>query len=104
MGIPLKLEAILALVLETVRDYRLAMKMDGEMIEPDTTLFGSGGALDSIGLVSVVIELEQRLSDLSGQDVTLMNDRAMSRSHNPFRTPRALAEYAYGQLSEGPAA
>jgi acyl carrier protein len=99
----LKREAILALVLETVRDYRLAMKADGEPIEPDTPLFGAGGALDSIGLVSVIIELEQKLADLSGHDVTLMNDRAMSRSHNPFRTPRALAEYAYGQFSEGPA-
>jgi hypothetical protein len=99
----LKREAILALVLETVRDYRLAMKADGEPIEPDTPLFGAGGALDSIGLVSVVIELEQKLADLSGHDVTLMNDRAMARSHNPFHTPRALAEYAYGQLSEGPA-
>lgn len=93
-------ESILALVLETVRAYRLAMNAEGqEVIEPDTSLFGPDGALDSIGLVSVVIELEQKLSDLSGNDVSLMNDRAMSRSHNPFRTPRALAEYAHGQLS-----
>jgi acyl carrier protein len=98
-------EAVLALVLETVRAYRLAMNAQGEeAIEPDTSLFGSGGALDSIGLVSVVIELEQKLSDLSGNDVSLMNDRAMSRSHNPFRTSRALAEYAHGQLSGKPVA
>lgn len=98
-------EAVLALVLETVRAYRLAMNAQGEeAIEPDTSLFGSGGALDSIGLVSVVIELEQKLSDLSGNDVSLMNDRAMSRSHNPFRTSRALAEYAHGQLSAKPVA
>jgi acyl carrier protein len=80
------------------------MNANEETIEPDTSLFGVGGALDSIGLVSVVIELEQKLSDLSGHDVSLMNDRAMSRTHNPFRTPRALAEYALAQLSEGPAA
>lgn len=93
-------EEILDLVLETVRAYRLAMNAGDETaIEPETSLFGPGGTLDSIGLVSVVIELEQKLSDLSGRDVSLMNDRAMSRSHNPFRTPRALAEYAHGQLS-----
>lgn len=93
-------EAVLDLVLETVRSYRLAMSSaDDTAIEPETSLFGPGGTLDSIGLVSVVIELEQKLSDLSGRDVSLMNDRAMSRSHNPFRTPRVLAEYAHGQLA-----
>ena len=96
-------EAILELVIETVRAYRLDMNAEGdEAIEPDTSLFGPEGALDSIGLVSVVIELEQKLSDLSGNDVSLMNDRAMSRSQNPFRTPRALAEYVNGQLSAEP--
>lgn len=98
-------DAILALVLETVRAYRLALSADRETtIEADSSLFGPEGALDSIGLVSVVIELEQKLSDASGQDVSLMNDRAMSRSHNPFRTPRALADYAHGQLSSIPEA
>jgi acyl carrier protein len=97
-------QAILELVLETVRAYRLAMSAGDEAIEPDTPLFGADGALDSIGLVSVVIEVEQKLSDLSGNDVSLMNDRAMSRSHNPFRTARALSEYAHGQLSDKPVA
>lgn len=93
-------DSILALVLETVRAYRLALAAkEGMAIEADTSLFGSDGVLDSIGLVSVVIELEQKLSDASGQDVSLMNDRAMSRSHNPFRTPGALADYAHDQLS-----
>ena len=101
----MKREAILDLVIETVRAYRVAMNAgDQTPIEPETSLFGPGGTLDSIGLVSVVIELEQKLSDLSGRDVSLMNDRAMSRSHNPFRTPRALAEYAHGQLSTTPEA
>lgn len=98
-------EEILELVLETVRGYRLAASPEGrDDAGPDVAFLGSDGVLDSIGLVSVVIELEQKLSDLSGRDLSLMDDRAMSRSRSPFRTPRTLAEYAYARLSEGPAA
>jgi acyl carrier protein len=67
-------------------------------IGPETTLFGAGGVLDSIGLVSVIIELEQKLSDLAGRDVSLMNDRALSRSRSPFRTVGTLAEYAAAEM------
>jgi acyl carrier protein len=92
-------EAILEVVLDTVRGYRLAMLAKDDEVGADTQLFGRNGVLDSMGLVSVIVELEQRLSDLSGTEVSLMNDRAMSRRDNPFRTPRALADYAQAQLS-----
>jgi len=85
---------------DTIRGYRNAMggasdaPLDGESL-----LFGPGGALDSIGLVSVVVELEQVLAERSGGPVSLMNDRALSRSSSPFRTVGSLAEYAMEQLS-----
>ena len=62
-------------------------------IEPTTKLYGTGGALDSLGLVAVLVELEQRLADEMGTSVPLMDDRAMSQSRSPFRTPDALADY-----------
>ena len=94
----MNLDVVLDTVIETVRSYRLAVTPDGEAVTSDSLLFGGEGLLDSIGLVSVVIEVEQKLSDLAGREISLMDDRALSRSRSPFRTPRALAEYAHGQL------
>ena len=62
-------------------------------IEPTTKLYGTGGALDSLGLVAILVELEQRLADEMGVTVPLMDDRAMSQSRSPFRTADALADY-----------
>jgi acyl carrier protein len=89
------------LIAETVRGYRVSMRGADGPIGPDTALFGPDGVLDSIGLVSIVVELEQRLSDREGQEISLMNDRALSRTRSPFRTVRSLAEYAREQLSSG---
>jgi acyl carrier protein len=90
---------LLELVAETVRSYRVAMHDAEGPVGPDTALFGAGGVLDSIGLVSVVVELEQKVSDLAGRDVSLMNDRALSRGRSPFRTVRTLAEYAAAEMA-----
>jgi len=89
---------LLELVAETVRSYRVTMQDSAAPIAADTPLFGADGVLDSIGLVSVVVELEQKVSELAGRDVSLMNDRALSRSRSPFRTVRTLAEYAAGEM------
>lgn len=96
---PMDESALLDLIAETVRGYRVTMRAGDADIGPDTALLGPGGALDSIGLVSVIVELEQTLSDRTGSEVSLMNDRALSQTRSPFRTVRALAEYSRAQLS-----
>lgn len=93
-------KALEALIAESVRAYCLAMRSAEVPIGPDTPLFGLGGALDSIGLVSVIVEVEQKLSDLEGREISLMNDRAMSQTRSPFRTIRALADYAEAQSAD----
>jgi acyl carrier protein len=93
-------QTLLALISETIRAYSLTMTAVDSPVGPDTPLFGPSGVLDSLGLVSVVVELEQKLTDRVGRDISLMNDRAMSQSRSPFRTVRSLAEYAMAQLPD----
>jgi D-alanine--poly(phosphoribitol) ligase subunit 2 len=60
---------------------------------PDTLLFGGGANLESLGLVRLVLLLEQKVQDDMGRTVTLVNEKAMSQSRSPFRTVAALADY-----------
>lgn len=69
----------------------------------DTRLFGRQGLFDSLGLVSLVVSVEEAIEDRFGAVVSLADERAMSQARSPFRTVRALAEYASG-LIEAPAA
>lgn len=61
--------------------------------EPQTILFGKGGRLDSLGLVSFIVEVEQELEEEFGVGVTLADERAMSQKNSPFLTLQTLEEY-----------
>lgn len=60
---------------------------------PDTPLFGSASRLDSLGLVNLIVAVEERLHKTLGVSLTLADERAMSRRQSPFRTVSSLAEY-----------
>ncbi len=74
----------------------------GQTVEksPDTVLFGEGGTLDSIGLVSFIVAAEQKIAQETGITITLADERAMSRKNSPFRTVSALANYISLLMSE----
>ena len=67
---------------------------------PDTILFGSGSPLDSIGLVSFVVAVEDRIEDRTQKRIALATEKAMSKKTSPFRTIDALAEYIHERLQE----
>lgn len=60
---------------------------------PQTALFGKGGGLDSLGLVSFIVEVEQQVEEALGVSITLADERAMSQQQSPFRTIESLARY-----------
>lgn len=66
-----------------------------------TRLIGRDLALDSIGLVTLIVDLEQRIGEQYGVTLTLASDRAMSQQNSPFRTVGALADYVCTLLAEG---
>lgn len=66
---------------------------DVAAVNVDTVIVGPGAVIDSIGVVSLIVDIEQRLEMEHQVSVTLANDRAMSQRNSPFRTPAVLAEH-----------
>ena len=67
-------------------------------------IFGEGAPLDSLGLVNLVMAVEQHIMDLTGDELVLASESAMSRKRSPYRSVGALADYAVEVASEGAAA
>jgi len=83
-----------ALVLACLSDILIARQV--VLTEPltDTTrLLGGDTMLDSLGLVELIVDVEQRLEAELGVAVTLADERAMSLRQSPFRTVDTLADY-----------
>ncbi len=59
----------------------------------ESSLFGRGSPLDSLGLVNLIVGVEQAVADELGAEVSLADEKAMSRKSSPFRTVGSLVEY-----------
>jgi acyl carrier protein len=68
---------------------------DDQKFEPNlnTILFGTGSTIDSLTLVSFIVDLESLLSEKYSQSISLTDDRAMTREKSPFNSVNDLAEY-----------
>lgn len=68
-------------------------------LSADTRLFGEGGLLDSMALVSLVIAIEQAIEEKFDTSVALADEKALSQRSSPYRTIGTLAAYAAQELS-----
>lgn len=75
---------------------------DGEkiVVTPLTSMFGSDAAIDSLSLVSVIVDVEQAVGEAEGRPISLTDDRAINEERSPFQTPEALASYIAVRTSE----
>jgi hypothetical protein len=64
----------------------------------ETILYGAGGALDSLNLVSLILDVEQGVNERSGGGLVLADAQAMSQRRNPFRDVRSMADYVMSRL------
>lgn len=62
-------------------------------ISTATPLFGVDAAIDSLGFVSVITDVETAFNVDFGMDVSLADDRAMSRPQSPYATVATLRDY-----------
>lgn len=66
---------------------------------PKTALYGRDGQLDSMALVSMIIDIEELIATKLGVNVTLVSDVAMSARSSPFATVQSLANYIHSLTS-----
>lgn len=66
----------------------------------DTVLVGTDPVLDSLGVVQLIVEVEQRVEQGHNISVTLANDKAMSARNSPFRTVGVLTDHVVATAQE----
>ncbi len=93
-----KIEEILINVLQDINEDI----EDEALVNPtkETKLFGDGGVLDSLALVSVVTDLEEEIHDEFDKHITLADEKAMSQKSSPFSTVESLSDYIYMLINE----
>lgn len=88
---------VTALVISSLGDVLAQLKDQGKPVsltlDQSTYLLGHRGVVTSLGLVTLIVDIEQKLNDDHGITITLADERAMSQEKSPFRTVGSLVEY-----------
>jgi acyl carrier protein len=66
----------------------------------ETRLFGDGSLIDSLTLVSFIVDLESLFSSEYDAEIVLTDDRAMTREISPFDNVQNLSDYVFELLEE----
>lgn len=90
----MEIEKIYELVIKQLDELNETLPNEQQFVaDKNTVLFGNNSNIDSLSLVSVIVDLETVFSDEYGQDISLTDDRAMTREISPFTNVQNLAEY-----------
>lgn len=71
---------------ERQNEHRLELK-------EETRLLGSKSKLTSLALVTLIIDVEERLADEVGVEISLADEKAMSQTRSPFRDVKSIVDY-----------
>ena len=94
-------ERIVQSVMESIDELNWQLPKEGKLEKSiDTALFGTAGNLDSLGLISLVTTVEQKIEEDFGMTVTLLDDIDTLEEENPFETIRTLSDYVASILEK----
>lgn len=82
---------ITKMIIKTIKDYLTTQDVFHEINE-QTNLIGRDAIVDSMGLVTIIVDLESNFLD-KGYEVSLTSEKAMSKKISPFRSVNALSNY-----------
>lgn len=93
--------AVIDIIYRALRNLNEELSEDKRVaLATETKLFGPAASLDSLSLVSVIVDVESGIADELGREVSLTDDKAMSQPVSPFSDVNTLANYIVTQLAK----
>ena len=76
--------AVVMIILQVLTELRA--NPDGMPYSEQTQLLGQSQVLDSLGLVTVITEVEEQVNERWSSSIVLTSESALSRQWSPFHT------------------
>ncbi len=94
-------EKITKIIIDSINDFNEDLADDEKIsTELDSNIYGGNSPLDSMGLVSFIVNLEQFLEDELNESLSLADEKAMSRKSNPYKSINTLADFVLELLEQ----
>ena len=67
--------------------------------QPDVLLAGEGGPLDSLALITLALSVERKVAEITGKEVSLLDQTDFENQIGAFRTPSTIADLVVEKLN-----
>ena len=93
-------DAISAIIKDAIIELNEELDYDHLRAPSDATvLFEGDDSLDSLSLVSLIVDIEARVGDNFEVDVVLASEKAMSMQNSPYRNVGSLTQFVIDELA-----
>jgi len=65
-----------------------------------TKLFGRDSDLDSLGLVNLIVSVEENINDRFDVSISIVDEKALSQKNSPFKSVETLTDYLMQLLNQ----
>jgi acyl carrier protein len=89
-------DKINTLIIDSIKEFNITAD---EKIESEK-IYGDGSSLDSMGLVNLIVLLENNIEDVFGKAISLTSEKALSQKRSPFKTIETLSNFVETLLNE----
>lgn|GEM_PF-341268 len=98
-------EAIQSIISDAIMELNEELDYD-HLRAPDasTPIFDGEDSLDSLSLVSLIVDIEARVEDSFATEVVLASEKAMSMKNSPYRSVASLTEFVLHEMANAPSA
>ena len=93
-----KYEKCKIIVIETIINYSNEIGKPLGVVDENTRLIGSTSSFDSSDLIQIIVENEDKINFEFNTDITLTDEKAMSRSTSPFINVETLTKFIIENL------
>ena len=87
------------LIFEGIKDYNTQVNKKNQLpISIELELFSENGVLDSLGLVNLIMSIEEQFEDYLDTSIVIADEKAMSQKNSPFQSVHSMADYLSKEL------
>ena len=87
------------LIFKGIKDYNTQVNKKNQLpISIELELFSENGVLDSLGLVNLIMSIEEQFEDYLDTSIVIADEKAMSQKNSPFQSVQSMADYLSKEL------
>ena len=92
-------EKIKQIVIDSLMELKECNDLIFELTE-DTILLGENSILDSFDFVSLVANIEEKISESFDKNISIVSEKAFSKKYSPFKTVDRITDYLLELITE----